>query len=45
PNPSTLEMLAQGVRGSELRHLSLRRNTISNAGAAAIALVLKDFRT
>ncbi|KAE8211212.1 hypothetical protein CF327_g5018 [Tilletia walkeri] len=40
---STLEMLAQGVRGSELRHLSLRRNKISNAGAAALALVLKDY--
>ncbi|KAE8231201.1 hypothetical protein CF326_g3786 [Tilletia indica] len=40
---STLEMLAQGVRGSELRHLSVRRDTISNAGTAALALVLKDY--
>ncbi|CAD6944496.1 unnamed protein product [Tilletia controversa] len=40
---STLELLAQGVRASELRHLSLRRNKISNAGASALALVLKDY--
>ncbi|KAE8207205.1 hypothetical protein CF327_g7396 [Tilletia walkeri] len=39
----TLEMVAQGVGGSELRHLSLRRNKISNAGAAALTLVLKDY--
>ncbi|KAL9935616.1 hypothetical protein V8E36_005193 [Tilletia maclaganii] len=40
---SSLETLAQGVRASDLRHLSLRRNKISNAGASALALVLKDY--
>ncbi|KAK0548687.1 hypothetical protein OC845_003476 [Tilletia horrida] len=40
---SSLETLAQGVRASDLRHLSLRRNKISNAGAAALAIMLRDY--
>lgn len=40
---SSLEMLSQSVRFSELCHLSLRRNKINQFGAVALALMLKDY--
>lgn len=40
---ASLEMLAQNVRFSKLCHLSLRRNRISNVGAVALAIMLKDY--
>jgi len=39
---NSLETLAQGVRTSDLRHLSLRRNRIGQMGAVALAGMLKD---
>lgn len=40
---SSLELLSQSVRFSDLCHLSLRRNRINQFGAVALALMLKDY--
>ncbi|MCO5589854.1 hypothetical protein L7F22_043823 [Adiantum nelumboides] len=40
---SSLELLSQSVRFSDLSHLSLRRNRINQFGAVALALMLKDY--
>ncbi|PWN34844.1 RNI-like protein [Meira miltonrushii] len=40
---SSLELLSQSIRFSELCHLSLRRNRINQFGAVALALMLKDY--
>lgn len=40
---AALEILAQGVRRSDLRHLSLRRNRINQLGTVALAIMLKDY--
>ncbi|PWN50017.1 hypothetical protein IE53DRAFT_374837 [Violaceomyces palustris] len=40
---ASLEMLAQAVRFSDLRHLSLRRNRINQLGTVALAVMLKDY--
>ncbi|GAA5984226.1 hypothetical protein JCM5350_002871 [Sporobolomyces pararoseus] len=39
----TLEVLAQGVRISNLKHISLRRNKINTASAVFLALMIRDF--
>ncbi|KAL1407472.1 hypothetical protein Q8F55_006905 [Vanrija albida] len=39
----TLDGLAHGIRTSELRHLSLRRNRISPLGAVALAVMIRDY--
>ncbi|KLO15169.1 RNI-like protein [Schizopora paradoxa] len=41
--PPALECLAQAVRTSSLRNISLRYNKISPSGAVAIALMIKDY--
>ena len=41
-NP-TLEALATGVRQSEIKHISLRRNKINNLGAVALAVMIRDY--
>ena len=41
-NP-TLEALAHGVRQSEIKHVSLRRNRINNMGAVALAVMIRDY--
>ncbi|GAA5879576.1 hypothetical protein JCM16303_003257 [Sporobolomyces ruberrimus] len=38
-----LEVLAQGVRVSALKHISLRRNRINTASAVFLALMIRDF--
>ncbi|GAA6018758.1 hypothetical protein JCM11491_003437 [Sporobolomyces phaffii] len=38
-----LEVLAQGVRVSSLKHISLRRNRINTASAVFVALMIRDF--
>ncbi|EJD40745.1 RNI-like protein [Auricularia subglabra TFB-10046 SS5] len=38
-----LEVLAHAVRTSALRNISLRQNRISNTGAVALALMIKDY--
>jgi protein phosphatase 1 regulatory subunit 37 len=40
---NSLELLAQSVRMSDLNHLSLRRNRISQLGAVALAIMIKDY--
>lgn len=40
-----LETLAQGVRLSHLKHISLRRNRISQVGAIALAVLIRDWPT
>lgn len=40
---NSLDLLAHGVRTSDLRHLSLRRNRIGQMGAVALAGMLKDY--
>lgn len=40
---ASLAMLAQGVRFSQIKHLSLRRNRINPMGAVALAVMLKDY--
>lgn len=40
---SSLEMLSNAVRFSDLNHLSLRRNRVGQMGAVALALMLKDY--
>ena len=39
----TLESAAQGVRISNLKHISLRRNRINTASAVFLALMIRDF--
>lgn len=41
--PPTLAALAQAVRSSDLKHISLRRNRINQMGAVALAVILKDY--
>ncbi|KAL5504946.1 hypothetical protein ACEPAH_7609 [Sanghuangporus vaninii] len=41
--PASLETLAQNVRTSSLRNVSLRHNRISASGAVALALMIKDY--
>ena len=41
-NP-TLETLAHGIRQSEIKHVSLRRNRINNMGAVALAIMIRDY--
>ncbi|THH03300.1 hypothetical protein EW145_g6365 [Phellinidium pouzarii] len=41
--PASLETLAQNVRTSSLRNISLRHNRISASGAVALALMIKDY--
>ncbi|GAA5929164.1 uncharacterized protein JCM15063_004071 [Sporobolomyces koalae] len=38
-----LEVLAQGVRMSSLKHISLRRNRINTTSAVFLALMIRDF--
>ncbi|GAA5981633.1 hypothetical protein JCM11641_003924 [Rhodosporidiobolus odoratus] len=38
-----LEALAQGVRTSQLKHISLRRNRINAQGAVHLALMIRDY--
>ncbi|GAA5917738.1 hypothetical protein JCM5296_000954, partial [Sporobolomyces johnsonii] len=38
-----LEVLAQGVRVSALKHISLRRNRINAASAVSLAVMIRDF--
>ncbi|GAA6058925.1 hypothetical protein JCM10212_002877 [Sporobolomyces blumeae] len=38
-----LEILAQGVRISSLKHISLRRNRINTASAVSLAVMIRDF--
>ena len=40
---SSLEMLSQAVRYSEIRHLSLRRNGINQVGSVSVSMMLKDY--
>ncbi|WVQ77942.1 hypothetical protein IAT38_000022 [Cryptococcus sp. DSM 104549] len=40
---AVLETLAQGVRSSDLRNISLRRNKINALGAVALALMIRDY--
>lgn len=40
---ASLGLLAQAVRYSDLKHLSLRRNRINQLGAVAMAVMLKDY--
>lgn len=41
-NP-TLDALANGVRQSGVKHISLRRNRINNLGAVALAVMIRDY--
>ncbi|KAI5119230.1 hypothetical protein M0805_002155 [Coniferiporia weirii] len=41
--PASLETLAQNVRTSSLRNISLRHNRITASGAVALALMIKDY--
>ncbi|GAA5916140.1 hypothetical protein JCM8208_002221 [Rhodotorula glutinis] len=38
-----LEVLAPGVRVSEVKHISLRKNRINAAGAVALAVLIRDY--
>ncbi|WVQ98412.1 hypothetical protein IAU59_005535 [Kwoniella sp. CBS 9459] len=40
---AVLETLAQGVRSSDLKNISLRRNRIGPLGAVALALMIRDY--
>ncbi|GAA5913008.1 uncharacterized protein JCM6883_000487 [Sporobolomyces salmoneus] len=40
---AALEVLAQGIRVSSLKHISLRRNRINTASAVFLALMIRDF--
>ncbi|WWC69798.1 uncharacterized protein I206_103741 [Kwoniella pini CBS 10737] len=40
---NVLETLAQGVRSSDLKNISLRRNRIGPLGAVALALMIRDY--
>ncbi|ORX39593.1 hypothetical protein BD324DRAFT_654814 [Kockovaella imperatae] len=40
---AVLEALAQGIRASDLRNVSLRRNKIGSLGAVALALMIRDY--
>lgn len=35
--------IAHGIRHSDLKNISLRRNRISNLGAVALALMIRDY--
>ena len=39
---ASLESLAQGVRNSSIKNISLRRNKISSIGGVALAIMIKD---
>ncbi|EMD36293.1 hypothetical protein CERSUDRAFT_95631 [Gelatoporia subvermispora B] len=41
--PAALDALANSVRTSSLRNISLRHNRISTTGAVAVALMIKDY--
>lgn len=41
--PAALEALAHVVRNSSLKHISLRHNRITQTGAVALALMIKDY--
>ncbi|RSH95673.1 hypothetical protein EHS25_000765 [Saitozyma podzolica] len=41
--PAVLETLAQGIRSSDLKNISLRRNRIGPLGAVALALMIRDY--
>ncbi|GAA6058458.1 hypothetical protein JCM3770_002732 [Rhodotorula araucariae] len=38
-----LEVLAAGIRTSELKHISLRKNRINAAGAVSLAVLIRDY--
>ncbi|GAA6044301.1 hypothetical protein JCM8097_006756 [Rhodosporidiobolus ruineniae] len=38
-----LEVLAQGIRTSQLKHISLRRNRINAQGAVHLAVMIRDY--
>lgn len=40
---ASLEILGTAIRHSEIQNLSLRRNKISNLGAVAVAVMMKDY--
>ncbi|WVW83494.1 hypothetical protein I302_105515 [Kwoniella bestiolae CBS 10118] len=40
---NVMETLAQGVRNSDLKNISLRRNRIGPLGAVALALMIRDY--
>ncbi|RXK36032.1 hypothetical protein M231_06680 [Tremella mesenterica] len=40
---ATLEALAQGLRSSDIRNLSLRRNRIGPLGGVSLALMIRDY--
>ncbi|OCF44763.1 hypothetical protein I317_01453 [Kwoniella heveanensis CBS 569] len=40
---AVLETLAQGVRSSDIKNISLRRNRIGPLGAVALALMIRDY--
>lgn len=40
---SALEVLAHGVRHSNVKHISLRKNRINHMGAVALALLIRDY--
>ncbi|ORY32099.1 hypothetical protein BCR39DRAFT_524149 [Naematelia encephala] len=40
---AVLESLAQGIRSSDIRNISLRRNRIGPLGAVALALMIRDY--
>ncbi|CAD6576198.1 MAG: hypothetical protein TREMPRED_001605, partial [Tremellales sp. Tagirdzhanova-0007] len=40
---TVLETLAQGVRSSDVKNISLRRNRIGPLGAVALALMIRDY--
>ncbi|KDN36543.1 RNI-like protein [Tilletiaria anomala UBC 951] len=42
-SPTTLEILANAVRFSTLKHISIRRNRIGQAGCLPLANLLKDY--
>ena len=41
--PATLEVLANAIRFSALKHISLRRNRIAAAGCVPLANIMKDY--
>ena len=41
--PATLEALAHGIRFSELKNISLRRNRIGPLGAVPLAIMMRDY--
>ncbi|WWC61497.1 uncharacterized protein I303_104081 [Kwoniella dejecticola CBS 10117] len=40
---NVMEIVAQGVRSSDLKNISLRRNRIGPLGAVALALMIRDY--